>query len=500
MRADLYLAPVTGDAHPPPQAGRLPVRDQPGLPWWTTLRLVRSGIGFRLVRSGITVSIQALAVAFLVFTIAGGRLESHIATAAGERLAPRLADRVALTRLTRPDPPAEVAAALAAGAAPDAYGVWGDLSDDSFAAIGALARELAAAEAWLGTLGPADAAAVLGGRSPAAVAARLETAEPARAFLEAVRNLPAVKAAAAPVAPERWLPLLTADRRRVAEAVTAISAGHAAAVQSLAERYPGRDLTEVVAEAPPGLRTELQAAGFDADALLAAAPEARRLADAARLTAALQEPAPRRALARELGRLPTEIDTAAALALAERPAGAQTLRDTLASAGAAAVPPAERLLDLARTRATTDAWAAAAASGSGGGGRTALLLGLSALVCVIGIGNAMLMSVTERFGEIATMKCLGARSDSILRMYLAEALLLGMVGATLGAALGLLLAVLATWAATGSLLALALPFSGSLAVAVLAAAAAGVGLSAVAAVLPSLLAARLSPMEALRVE
>ena len=41
---------------------------------------------------------------------------------------------------------------------------------------------------------------------------------------------------------------------------------------------------------------------------------------------------------------------------------------------------------------------------------------LSLLVCVVGIVNAQLMAVTERFREIGTMKCLGALDRFILRL------------------------------------------------------------------------------------
>ena len=59
---------------------------------------------------------------------------------------------------------------------------------------------------------------------------------------------------------------------------------------------------------------------------------------------------------------------------------------------------------------------------------------ISLFVTVIGITNSMLMSVTERFREIGTMKCLGALSAFVRQMFLLESSLVGLVGAV---ALGL---------------------------------------------------------------
>jgi len=50
---------------------------------------------------------------------------------------------------------------------------------------------------------------------------------------------------------------------------------------------------------------------------------------------------------------------------------------------------------------------------------------LSLLVCAVGIVNAQLMAVTERFREIGTMKCLGALDRFVLRLFILEA---GMQG------------------------------------------------------------------------
>jgi len=61
---------------------------------------------------------------------------------------------------------------------------------------------------------------------------------------------------------------------------------------------------------------------------------------------------------------------------------------------------------------------------------------IALLVCGVGIVNSMLMSVTERYKEIGTIKCLGATDTNILAIFLIEALLLGLLGGVVGAFAG----------------------------------------------------------------
>ncbi|MEM2929498.1 MAG: FtsX-like permease family protein [Thermoproteota archaeon] len=61
---------------------------------------------------------------------------------------------------------------------------------------------------------------------------------------------------------------------------------------------------------------------------------------------------------------------------------------------------------------------------------------IALLICSVGIVNSMLMSVTERYKEIGTMKCLGAMNTHVLEIFLIEAFLLGLIGGALGALAG----------------------------------------------------------------
>lgn len=127
------------------------------------------------------------------------------------------------------------------------------------------------------------------------------------------------------------------------------------------------------------------------------------------------------------------------------------------------------------------------------------LIVLSLMVCVVGITNAMLMSVTERFREIGTMKCLGALDSFIVKLFLLESSFQGVVGTTAGIVLGVLLAILHSLVVYGSVSLKVFPGRSVLTIAGISLFV-GTCLSIMGAILPAVRAARMEPVVAMRVE
>jgi ABC-type antimicrobial peptide transport system permease subunit len=71
-----------------------------------------------------------------------------------------------------------------------------------------------------------------------------------------------------------------------------------------------------------------------------------------------------------------------------------------------------------------------------------VMLVLCLIVSGVGVLNTMLMSVTQRYREIGTIKCLGGLDSLVLLSTLLESAILGLIGGAAGAVIGSIIALL----------------------------------------------------------
>jgi len=128
------------------------------------------------------------------------------------------------------------------------------------------------------------------------------------------------------------------------------------------------------------------------------------------------------------------------------------------------------------------------------------LMTLSAILCLVGITNTILMSVTERFREIGTLKCLGALNGFVVRLFLIESAFVGIIASLLGGLLGCMLAVLQVGAAFEFSLLGGATFLQSFAASLPKAVGLGTLLTLLASLYPTYIASRMKPVDAMRVE
>jgi putative ABC transport system permease protein len=122
-----------------------------------------------------------------------------------------------------------------------------------------------------------------------------------------------------------------------------------------------------------------------------------------------------------------------------------------------------------------------------------LFLGLGAvslLVGAVGVGNIMLIGVLERRSEIGLRRSLGATKGQIRTQFLAEAVLLALLGGAAGVAAGALATAIYAQTKHWTVVVPTTAWVGGLG--------AALAIGAIAGLLPAVRAARMSPTEALR--
>jgi len=125
------------------------------------------------------------------------------------------------------------------------------------------------------------------------------------------------------------------------------------------------------------------------------------------------------------------------------------------------------------------------------------IAGISLLVAATSIFNVMMMSVTERIREIGILRSIGTQKSEIQRMFLYEAIILGLVGAGIGAIVSLILGWLVVLVMVGTTKYF---FTFQSLVYVPMAMFIGIAICVFSGVYPAWKAANLDPIEALRAD
>lgn len=123
------------------------------------------------------------------------------------------------------------------------------------------------------------------------------------------------------------------------------------------------------------------------------------------------------------------------------------------------------------------------------------IAGISLLVAATSIFNVMMMSVTERIREIGILRSIGTQKGEVLRMFIYEAVILGLVGAIIGAIMSIILGWLVVLAMVGTTTYF---FTYQSLIYVPVSMAIGIAICVFSGVYPAWRAANLDPIEALR--
>lgn len=492
------------------------VRRQHVMSFRETWHLCIQGVKHRLFRSALTLAVVVLAVAFFMFLLSESMFERAVARGVTAEDAAARASQVLLTQMLSPasDAISVERLAEASGAPVDSgdgagahdasawYVAPTGLAEERVAALARLAKRERIYAEWLDEL-PVGRRLILVGKRTGRAAFRhmIENREELHRQLGIMVD---VRVPGRREGLDAFLDAFPAYEKEMAAFTAAWNAAVAKAAAATAAATGAKPVERWLPDAPEAdaeaWRAALAAIGFafapeDLELMRTQLREANEYAD---VLDALNRPALRKEWTTKF-RETKATSAEEKMAQLSDPRAAELLpqfpAERLARVG-------ERHAVAARLSQLRDLLAPvlrARTAAFGLTGRQIFLLCISFLVCMVGIANAMLMAITERFREIATMKCLGATDGYILSQFMLEAALQGFFGGVLGAAVGFVIATARSALAYGAHLWRYFP-AGEVALCFVFSLAAGVLLSALASMQPSWSASRMAPMEAMRVE
>jgi hypothetical protein len=483
---------------------KITIKLQPSLGFMRTFNLTVNGIRYRIFRSVVTMIVISVAIAFMMNVVVENIIKSAMVDRAIYRLEELRVEALWTARLVAPSSRRVTLMHWATGN-PESLLVregagFAGMSSEEQSFLLARAPGMWDFLLFVEGLDYGQQRLLLDGHDDVRVFSYL--ADPAN-FARFEAALATVRGMRLPLTIEE-LKALIQDLPAIDGLFARIHAGHTEAIGKVRAGLAGQTVEQALREVDGRFGDVLRDAGFalEPDDARALAENARASAVALAVEQALGDPRLRQSLAARENLMPQEVGPA------------DLWRQCLSEGGARWV--SERLIEfalldtdrgglehalrfIARRQHEENRLIRVERMGFEVGERMFWLILLSLIVCIVGITNAMLMSVTERYREIATFKCLGALDGSIMLIFVIEASLLGMVGGLIGAVTGALLGFGTMTFRFGDLAFRGIPFV-SLWMAIFFSVLAGIVLAALAAVYPSLKAARLAPMEAMRIE
>ncbi len=489
---------------------KIDISQQPILSFNRTARIALTGVRYRLFRAAVTVAVIALAMAFLMNILCESLVKKNVALSARDRISElHLADKW-IAKLTIPQTPGDIVQDLAAVQPgqplyTELRGFSG-VSDAVFTRVTDQARTAERYRAFFDDLDFGRLRLLVGSAHGIAVFDVLQIPGKREYFFE---NLAKLRSLRFPDATNEFKRFLV-EWPELEQFCLAISMAQSRAIRHVHESLDGRTVPAALIDADGEFGTAVGAAGFilEPETARTLVVQVRSSENMRMLDQAIRSEAMKRSVAAREDILPINVKPEIVWNMLKNSGKAEWYlvemkknNVTTGSLDGEQLTALSRLRD--KTRLLKKAELATLDTGSGGlmgiGKRMTWLAFVSMLVCVVGITNAMLMAVTERFREIATLKCLGALDGFIMLVFLIESCIMGLVGGIIGSLAGLLLCLARMVVIYQSLLFAAFP-AGTLIMAVLSSIMTGILISAIAAVYPSLRAARLAPMEAMRIE